>query len=121
VNWLEDQVNEQEKRYQANQVYIPEPSDTDMDAVLLGEKTEPDDKMNLKDLEKMSNEEVKAWKKTQLKRLMEGTENVMKELPMSSEPKFKPSKSELKEQQRSGSKFDVFFDDTANKKRRPQK
>lgn len=72
-------------------------------------------------MDKMSAEEVKAYKKAQLKRLIEGTEQVMKELPMSSEPKFKPSKTELKEQQRSGSKFDVFFEDTSNKKRKTPK
>jgi len=117
---MEDQVNEQERQYLSNQVYIPA-EETEIDVVTEGEKTTPDDRIDLSVLEKMTPEEVKAWKKHQLQRVIEGTEQVMKEMPMSSQPKFKPSKSELKEQQRSGSKFDVFFEETSPKKRKPRK
>jgi hypothetical protein len=121
VNWLEDQVNEQERRYEATQVYIPVTPDTEADSTLADERTEPVDKMDLESMDKMSAEEVKAYKKAQMKRLIEGSEQVMKELPMSTEAKFKPSKTELKEQQRSGTKFDVFFEETSKQKRKTPK
>lgn len=118
TNWKTELVNEQEERFLANNVYIPPVQQTVQEQLESGKST---GKMNLSELEKMSPEEGKAWKKAQMARLMAKSEEVMQELPMKSQTKYKPTKAELKEQQGSGDQFDVYFDESARKKKKVQK